>query len=53
MKVAVINDRKSSDCETKIGNRSSGNIMPTNKLLEKSGTGNRRKPPINATIIEM
>ena len=29
-----------------------GKIMPTNKLLEKSGAGNKRNPPIKPRIID-
>ena len=51
--VATKNDKNSSDCETNEGNISVGRIIPTNKLFEKSGTGNKRNPPINPTIIDM
>ena len=51
--VEIIKDKKSNCWDTKIGNRSAGNIAPTNKLLEKSGAGNKRNPPINPTIIEI
>ena len=30
-----------------------GKIIPTNKLFEKSGAGNKRNPPINPIIIEI
>ena len=51
--MAIKNDKNNSDCETKIGNISVGKIIPTNKLFEKSGAGNRRNPPIKPTIIDM
>ena len=50
--VAIKKDRKSKDCETNAGNNSIGNIIPTSKLFEKSGTGNKRNPQINPKIIE-
>ena len=53
MKVATKKDKNSNDCVTNAGNNSTGNIIPTNRLLEKSGVGNKRKPPINPTIIDM
>ena len=46
-------DKNSNDCDTNAGNKSVGNIMPTSKLLEKSGAGNKKKPPINPIIIEI
>ena len=49
--VAVKKDKNNSDCETNLGNISTGKIIPTNKLFEKSGTGNKRNPPINPRII--
>ena len=49
--VATKKDKNNSDCDTKAGNSSAGSIIPTNKLLEKSGTGNKRNPPIKPTII--
>ena len=51
--VAIKNDKNNSDCETNLGNISTGKIIPTSKLLEKSGVGNKRKPPINPKIIDM
>ena len=51
--VAIKNDKNNSDCETNAGNISEGRIIPTNKLFEKSGTGNKRNPPINPTIIDI
>ena len=49
--VAIKKDRKSKDCETNFGNNSKGIIIPTNKLAEKSGAGNKRNPLINPKII--
>ena len=34
------------------GKKSAGKIMPTNKLFEKSGDGNKRKPVSSPTIID-
>ena len=34
-------------------NNSFGNNIPTNKLFEKSGNGNIKKPAIKPTIIDM
>ena len=51
--VAIKNDKNNSDCVTNLGNISTGKIIPTSKLFEKSGTGNKRKPPINPVIIDM
>tara|TARA_B110000014_G_C19805343_1_gene418178 strand:+ start:334 stop:507 length:174 start_codon:yes stop_codon:yes gene_type:complete len=53
MNVAIKKDKNNSDCETNEGKNSNGNIVPTNKLLEKSGAGNKRKPPIKPTVIDM
>ena len=50
--VATKKDRNNKDCAINVGNNSIGSITPTNKLLEKSGTGNKRKPPIKPTIID-
>ena len=52
MNVAVKKDKNSNDCETILGKKSIGNKTPTNILLEKSGTGNRRKPTTNPTTID-
>ena len=52
-KVAITKDKKSKDCVTKDGNRSIGMKTPTNKLLEKSGEGNNKNPPINPISIEI
>ena len=35
-----------------VGKKSVGKIIPTNRLFEKSGDGNKRKPTINPTIID-
>ena len=35
-----------------VGKKSSGKIIPTNRLFEKSGDGNKRKPAISPTIID-
>ena len=51
--VANKKDKNSNDCETNPSNSCDGNIIPTNKLLEKSGDGNKRNPPIKPIIIEM
>ena len=51
--VATKKDKNNKDSDTKAGNNSAGTIIPTNKLVEKSGAGNKRIPPINPIIIEM
>ena len=51
--VAIKKDKKSNDCGTNTGNNSTGSIIPMSKLLEKSGVGNRRIPPIKPIIIAM
>ena len=51
--VAIKNDKNNNDCETNTGNISVGRIIPTNRLFEKSGTGNNKNPLINPTIIDM
>ena len=51
--VATTKDRNNNDCDTNTGNNSVGNIIPTNKLLEKSGVGNKRNPPIRPIMIDM
>ena len=50
-KVASIKD-KNNNCDTIGANNSLGKIIPNNKLLEKSGAGNIKKPPIKPKIIE-
>ena len=52
-KVATTKDKNNSDWKTKGANNSFGIKIPTNKLLEKSGAGNIKKPPINPIIIEV
>tara|TARA_Y100001980_G_C14475204_1_gene254635 strand:+ start:820 stop:966 length:147 start_codon:yes stop_codon:yes gene_type:complete len=47
-----MNDSNSNDWDTNDAKNSFGKIIPTNKLFEKSGTGNNKKPPIKPTIIE-
>ena len=47
MNVAIKKDKNNSDCETNEGKNSNGNIVPTNKLLEKSGAGNKRNHQLN------
>ena len=51
--VATTKDRNNNDCDTNTGNNSVGNIIPTNKLLEKSGVGNKRNPPIRPIMIDV
>ena len=51
--VATKKDRNNNDCETNTGNKSTEKMIPTNKLFEKSGVGNKRKPPIKPKIIEI
>ena len=51
--VATINDRNSNDCDTNGAKNSSDTKIPTNKLLEKSGDGNNKNPPIKPTRIDM
>jgi hypothetical protein len=48
-----INDKNNNDCETKLGNKSTGKIYPTKILLEKSGIGNNKNPPARPIIIDM
>ena len=40
------------DCSTNVGKKFAGKIIPTNRLFEKSGDGNKRKPKNNPTIID-
>ena len=53
MKVAARKDINNNDCETKTGNKSTGKIIPTSKLYEKSGVGNKRNPIIKPIIIDL
>ena len=52
-KVATTKDKNNKDWEIKDVNVSWGNKIPTNKLFEKSGVGNIKKPPIRPMIIEV
>ena len=52
-KVAKTKDKNNNDCEINGTKISFGIKIPTNKLLEKSGKGNSRKPPINPINIDM
>ena len=45
-KVATTKDKNNNDWDTKDPKNSLGIKIPTNKLLEKSGLGNIKKPPI-------
>ena len=51
-KVATTKDKNNNDSETKGEKNSFGIKIPTNRLFEKSGTGNIKNHPINPTIIE-
>ena len=51
--VATTKDKNNSDCEINGAKISFGIKIPTNKLFEKSGKGNSRKPPINPINIDM
>ena len=52
-KVAMIKDKNNNDCATNGPNSSLGISTPTSKLLEKSGDGNIKKPPINPIKIDI
>ena len=52
-KVAKTKDKNNNDCEINGVKISFGIKIPTNKLLEKSGKGNNKKPPINPINIDM
>ena len=52
-KVATTKDKNNNDCATNGPKSSLGISIPTNKLLEKSGDGNIKKPPINPIIIDI
>ena len=52
-KVAIIKDKNNNDWDTKAGKISTGKIIPTSKLFEKSGAGNKRNPPTNPIIIDI
>ena len=49
----MIKDKNNNDCKMNGENSSLDINTPTSKLLEKSGTGNKRNPTINPIIIEM
>jgi hypothetical protein len=51
--VATINDKNNNDCDTNGANSSLDIKIPTNKLLEKSGDGNNKNPPIKPIRIDM
>ena len=51
-KVATRKDKNNNDWLMKVGNNSFDKKIPTNKLLEKSGVGNNKKPLISPMIIE-
>ena len=51
-KVATIKDKNNNDCKINGENNSLDINTPTSKLLEKSGAGNSKKPPINPIRIE-
>ena len=52
-KVATINDKNNNDCDTNGAKNSLDIKIPTNKLLEKSGDGNNKNPPIKPIRIDM
>ena len=52
-KVATTKDKNNNDCEINGANVSFGIKIPTNKLFEKSGNGNNKKPLINPTTIDV
>ena len=52
-KVATIKDKNNNDWVTKGPKNSFGIKIPTNRLFEKSGVGNIKKPLINPTRIEI
>ena len=51
--MATIKDKNNNDCEINGANNSFEIKIPTNKLLEKSGNGNNKKPPINPSNIDL
>ena len=51
--VAIKKDKNNNDCLINTGNNSAGKIIPTNKLLEKSGVGNNRNPPVKPRTIDI
>ena len=50
--MAIKNDKNNNDCEIIPGKRSIEKKRPINKLLEKSGDGNKRNPAIKPIIID-
>ena len=52
-KVAMIKDKNNNDWDINGLNISFDNNIPTNKLFEKSGEGNNKKPAINPVRIEI
>ena len=50
--MAIKNDKNNYDCEIIPGKRSIEKKRPINKLLEKSGDGNKRNPAIKPIIID-
>ena len=50
--MAITNDKNSKDWDTKEENNSFGTNTPTKRLLEKSGNGNIKNPPIKPIKIE-
>ncbi len=51
-KVATVKEQNNKDCETNIGKKSDGKIIPTIRDFEKSGLGNNRIPPTKPIIVE-
>ena len=51
--MATKKDKNNIDWDINDGKTSIGKIIPTNKLFEKSGAGNKRNPPIKPIIIDM
>ena len=47
--VATKKERNNNDCEIISGNTFAGSIIPTKKLFEKSGDGNKINPPTLVT----
>ena len=51
--IEITKDKNNNCWAIKVAKISLGNNIPTNKLFEKSGNGNSKKPPINPTIIDV
>ena len=49
----MIKDKNNNDCKMNGENNSLDINTPTSKLLEKSGNGNNKNPPIKPIIIAM